>query len=332
MPGLTNRQRVQVIKNALTESNALAVLTSNPRQNPRQFTVSSAQGVFDLWVYIWTLTHGGGNARPTNEYRIQITGIQSPLRRNPNGPTLMVGYEPNLGCFAGFDIIKHSTFSSRSPSIQIPITTLNEALQNGFSFTVKGNEEIAIGIRNDQFLAYCLNAPMLHNQGSDPDTVELLQRAVSLKELNEIDYQSISPERRAIVKKVTTLSRASNFRKKVTNAYDRRCAVTRMQLNLIDAAHILPVGVRGSNDEVANGICLSPTYHRAYDTSLIYLDENYIMQINPTKLSRLGDDNVVGGLDRFSQNLGERIYLPTDANQWPSIDFIREANRIREIS
>ena len=29
-------------------------------------------------------------------------------------------------------------------------------------------------------------------------------------------------------------------------AYDQRCAVTRIQLRLVDAAHILPVGAEGS--------------------------------------------------------------------------------------
>lgn len=47
-----------------------------------------------------------------------------------------------------------------------------------------------------------------------------------------------------------------------------------MQLRLIDAAHILPVGAKDSNDEVNNGLCLALTYYRAYDRCLIYLDEN----------------------------------------------------------
>jgi putative restriction endonuclease len=55
-------------------------------------------------------------------------------------------------------------------------------------------------------------------------------------------------------------------------AYGNRCAVTRVQLRLVDAAHILPVGTTGSADHVRNGIALSPTYHRAFDAGLIYLD------------------------------------------------------------
>jgi len=54
-----------------------------------------------------------------------------------------------------------------------------------------------------------------------------------------------------------------------------------MQLRLVDAAHILPVHTEETIDDVRNGIALSPTYHRAFDGGLIYLDENYAMRINP---------------------------------------------------
>jgi len=59
----------------------------------------------------------------------------------------------------------------------------------------------------------------------------------------------------------------------VRNAFMPRCAVTRIQLRLVEAAHILPVGAPGSIDHVCNGLALSPTFHRAFDDALIYLDK-----------------------------------------------------------
>jgi putative restriction endonuclease len=93
---------------------------------------------------------------------------------NPDGWTVLIGIEPDTGCFAGFDLQRHYTFSTNSPSIQIPFTTLRQALQNGFSFVTKGNDEIAIGIRPDQFLAYCMNAKSLHRDGANATMVDLL--------------------------------------------------------------------------------------------------------------------------------------------------------------
>ena len=183
MPSLSPTQLVDTIITALDESEASSVLISSPRGNPRRFVIKSGHNSFELWVYIWTLTHGGGPKRPPNEYRIQITSIPTPLELNPVGPTVLIGYEPNIKCFAGFDLSKHRSFSKRSPSIQIPITILNQALQNGFSFTTKGNDEIAVGIRPDQFLAYCLNAELLHREGADIDMIGLLSKAASLEEI-----------------------------------------------------------------------------------------------------------------------------------------------------
>ncbi len=330
MPQLPTPILLKSITDAFAENNASAVLISAPRHNPRRYVVQAGENMFEMWVYIWTLTHGGGSARPQNEYRIQLTGITPPFILNPSGPTVMVGYEPNLGCFAGFDLSKHQTFSTRSPSIQIPITTLHQALQDGFSFITKGNEEIAIGIRPDQFLAYVLNAELLHAQGADAGMVGLLTRAAALEEIAPIEIEQIPVDRQRTVQKVARLSRDSSFRRKVLAAYEQRCAVTRMQLRLIDAAHILPVGVEGSNDAVANGLCLSPTYHRAYDQGLIYLEEDLIMKINPTKERELLQVGLAGGLEAFKTYLDRRIHLPQDRNQWPAVEFIRLANRFRQ--
>lgn len=104
-----------------------------------------------------------------------------------------------------------------------------------------------------------------------------------------------------------------------------------MQLRLIDAAHILPVGAEGRTDEVANGICLSPTYHRAFDRALIYLDTSLNMQINPTKERELITLGLDGGLNDFKAYLGKRIHLPPDRNQWPDTKFIYAANKFRRI-
>lgn len=214
MPALSPSEIVQAIIDGLDESDASSVLISPTRGHPRRFVVQFGRNMFELWVYIWTLTHGGGAARPKDEYRVQLTGVQPPLPLNPDGPTILIGYEPDTRCFAGFDLSKHRTFSVNSPSIQVPITTLHDALQNGFSFVTKGNNEIAIGIRPDQLLSYCLNAEILHRQGADTTMVDLLTKAASLEDIATEDIEQVSPERKRIIGEVSRLSRDSNFRKR----------------------------------------------------------------------------------------------------------------------
>lgn len=331
MPSLQPKQLVDSITDAFAESGAAASLISDIHEHPRRFYITSGQISFPLWVYIWTLTHGGGQARPKDEYRIQLTGVTPPLHINPDGPTVLIGYEPNLICFAGFDLAKHQTFSRKSPSIQININSLRTALRDGFAFTRKGNDEIAVAFRPDHILSYAMNAESLHKYGADAVTSELLAKASRFAQIREEELSALSKERQRMVATVSRLSRDNDFRRKVIVAYDRKCAVTGLQLKLIDAAHILPVGAEGSIDDVSNGICLSPTYHRAYDQGLIYLTEQMEMKINSAKERELIKLRLHGGLEIFKSSLDHQILLPADRRQWPSVDFIKRANTFREI-
>lgn len=256
MPALPPEVTVQAIEEAFTDSAASAVLVSEPRGNPKRFYVTSGEASFSVWIYVWTLTHGGGAVRPVDEYRIQLTSVTPPLSENPDGLTLLLGYEPDTKCFAGFDPGKHRTFSTQSPSIQININTLREAARDGFAFVRKSNDEIAVGFRPDNMLAYCSNYESLHKNGADVIVSNLLSRIGRLESVMDDELSKLTDDRRRIVTKLSHLVRCSNFRRKVTVAYDRKCCVTGMQLRLIDAAHVLPVGAKGSADDVFKTDCV----------------------------------------------------------------------------
>ena len=153
----------------------------------------------------------------------------------------------------------------------------------------------------------------------------MAQEPISPKEV-----EPLSTDRQHIISEVSRLSRDARFKRRILFAYGHRCAVTRVQLRLVDAAHILPVGAPGSTDVVRNGLALSPTYHRAYDAGLIFLDLDYNMRLNEGRLQMLRNLNLAEGIDSFRQSLG-RIFLPPDHNQHSSHDFITKANRFRQI-
>lgn len=330
MPALPSKQLVNATTDAFADSGAAARLISAGRQHPRKFAVTYGQTSFAVWVYLWTLTHGGGPRSP-DEFRIQLTSVSPPLPLNPDGPTLLLGYEPNTKCFAGFDLEKHKAFSTQSPSIQININTLRDALRDGFAFTRKGNDEIAVAFRPDNMLAYSLNAADLHQGGADEAVSTLLVKASRFEPITSDEIELLSKKRQRVVTTVSKLARESHFRRTITVAYDHRCCVTGLQLKLVDAAHILPVGAEGSVDRVTNGLCLSPTYHRAYDNGLIFLSEDREMLINPSKRTELVALGLGGGLDDLERHLGREILLPPDRNQWPDPTFIRAANQHRNL-
>lgn len=213
--------------------------------------------------------------------------------------------------------------------MQIDIAELRRAETEGLSFHRKSNDEIAVGVRPDMFMAYATNAVILHRYGRDSNVLRLLNQAVREAPQQQA-LEHLSAERQRIVTEVSRLSRAADFRHRVLFAYGNRCAVTRVQLRLVDAAHILPVGAPGSSDLVSNGIALSPTYHRAFDAGLIYLDEQHRMQLHDGRMHALARLDLVGGVEAFRAPLGQ-IFLPPDPQQRPNLDFVRRANRFRQI-
>ena len=335
MPAISPNIIVQELLNSLYSSggSGVAYVSDHVQAHPREFVFNYLGEPYSLWVYVWSLTHGGRSTLP-DEYRIQMTSVSSPLVLNPKGYTVLLGYYSDLNVFAGFDLEKHTVFTSGSPSVQIDLAALHSALQNGLSFVTKDNDEIAIGVRPDQFINYCINAKELHKYGAEVDLTEHLQAAITATQAGTIPNPP-SPirgkKRKKIVENVSRFSRDARFKKSVANAYEHRCAVTRAQLRLIDAAHILPVAAEDSNDDITNGFSLSPTYHRAYDNSLIYLDEDYVMRLNDLTLDELKASNLVGGLAMFTSVLNKTIHLPSDIKQRPNVDFIRLANKYRRI-
>lgn len=329
MPALEPERLTEAIANAIAESGFVGQLISSVRRNPRVFVVTGQNAPSRLTVYAWTLTFGGRPSLP-NEYRIQMTSVQSPLTMGTGGPTVLLGYEPTSNLFAGFDLQRHSTFTTGSPSVQIDIDALRRAETEGLSFYRKSNDEIAVGIRPDLFMAYAMNSQVLHRHGRDANVLRLLNEAVR-REPPQQQVDALSAERQRVVTEVSRLSREAGFRQRVLYAYGHRCAVTRVQLRLVEAAHILPVGAARSSDHVQNGIALSPTYHRAFDAGLIYLDEQHQMRFNEGRLHLLERMQLAGGVEEFRRPLGQ-IFLPPDPNQRPSLDFIRRANAFRQIS
>ncbi len=329
MPSVAPQILVDAVLDAISQSGEGGGLISAVREHPRRFAIDGPDGPVLLWVYAWTLTPGG---RPqlANEYRIQMTSVGSPLPLNPEGPTLLIGFEPVLGMFAGFDVGLHRTFAIGSPSVQIDIGSLRQALQDGLAFHRKSNDEIAVAIRPDQFMAYARNAEALHKSGRNFPTFRALSRVASFLPISEAELAALSTERRRLVRVVSRISRDANFTDQVLNAYGHRCAVTRAQLRLVDAAHILPVAAPDSPDHVVNGIALSPTYHRAFDSGLIYLEENHVMAINPRRVDLLSGLELAGGLDALRGSLG-KIHLPADRRQWPDARLVRRANSYRRI-
>lgn len=330
MPAYPTEKMISSILDAIAISGGTGIFVSlNSRSHPKIFGVSINGKNYTIAIYIWTLTHGGRTSLP-DEYRIQMTSVTSPLNTSQADFTVLMGYYPDQNIFAGFDIAAHTQFTTGSPSVQIAYSVLMDAIQDGLAFGTKNNQEISIGVRADQFLFYIENHVSLHKSGSATSNfVSLMNQSVA--SVAPVNIELVPENRRRIVTTVNVASRNARFARAVISAYDNRCAVTRLQLKLVDAAHILPVSAPNSYDVVPNGIALSPTFHRAFDNRLIYLDDELCLRLNNKAYSELRSQGLVNGFSLIGDYIGSNIYVPQDVAQRPDVDYILEANKYRRI-
>ncbi len=282
-------------------------------------------------VYVWNLTHGGGAARPADEYRIQVTGIDASAGFLLGGAekVLILGWWPEAEVFARFDFTKHGGPLGSSPSIQIREEALRLASIRGLATHDKGSGEIAVAFKPDFFPEYVRDLERLHAFGeSDQDRDALERVAEDPERVDPEDVAHVTPERQTVLVTVAKKLRDSSFKDRVLYAYGRCCAFCDLQLKLVDAAHILPVAGDGS-DETSNGLALCALHHRAFDRALVTLNEGYQILMNEQKVAELRSWGLDGGEDRFRDNLRAVIRVPPTASDRPATARIQEANRLR---
>jgi len=285
--------------------------------------VSSDQRSFDLRVYIWNCTHGGGN-RAVDEFRIQVTSAVPRIR--PEEVTVLLGWHEDTQVFAAWDIAAHNGQASSSPSAQIKVGTLRDARRNAFATQVKENEIVA-AFRPIFLADYALSSANLHKTGKAQRDMALLN---NLDTLTDDEIEEVADKtRRTIIRTIATKFRAANFRDNVLRAYGHKCAFCQVQLALLDAAHIIPVSAPNSTDEIVNGLALCKLHHFAYDSNLVSFDEAYRIQLSKRRLDELVAKGLDGGLSAFKSNIGTSLILPRNKAHHPKASYIEKSRLLR---
>ncbi len=291
------------------------------------------ENLIRLRIYIWNVTSGGPVAvRPSGEYRIQITGVHSPLEITPDAQTLLLGWSEDIGVFTAFDPYFHQSFRDRSsPSIQVRSQTLEAAALGGFGFQLKQvsrGVEVVVTFSPDMFIEYVLRQAELHRFLTESE-VETLQVAARGEEPPQEALEHVPTGRREVVTTVVRRSRERSFRVRVLGAYSHHCAVCHLQLELVQAAHIIPVEVPDSTDQTSNGLALCSLHHQAYDRSLLTVAEDYHIQVSEFKLRQLQEKGLLQGQDSLRAYVCNTIYLPTNDRDRPHPDYLRRGMEAR---
>ncbi len=111
------------------------------------------------------------------------------------------------------------------------------------------------------------------------------------------------------------------FRVLVTDAYNRRCAITgERTLPVLEAAHIRPYAEDGPH-RVSNGLLLRSDLHILFDRGYVTVTPEYRIEV-----SRRIKEEFANGRDYYAHH-GERLLvLPGDPHEQPGRDFLRWHN------
>jgi len=111
------------------------------------------------------------------------------------------------------------------------------------------------------------------------------------------------------------------FRVLVTDAYQRRCAITgERTLPVLEAAHIRPYSEEGPH-RVTNGLLLRSDLHILFDKGYLTVRPDYTVEV-----SRRIHEEFSNGRDYYAHHGKPLIVLPTEALEQPSREFLRWHN------
>ena len=141
-----------------------------------------------------------------------------------------------------------------------------------------------------------------------------------IEKINKADFIPISTRKLISVPEKQKKARNASFRKKILTNYNYRCAVSSERIlspsghyNL-DAAHIIPVEV-GGTDDPRNGLLLSKDLHWAFDKGLFGIDENGKVILSDLAIECNHDESLLA----INASIAN---FPADANSRPHPDAL----------
>lgn len=112
------------------------------------------------------------------------------------------------------------------------------------------------------------------------------------------------------------------FRSKVLNAYEKRCAVCQLQkAPLLDAAHITPDSDVDGLPVITNGLALCKIHHAAYDENILGFSPDYMIHVNPKVMIEVDGPMLKYGLQQMDRR---KLWLPTRRADQPDQDRLAE--------
>ncbi len=297
-------------------------------KNPYLFNINKKP----VYILIKNLHDSGKGRGNRNECRIQIQKSSNLLpAKNSGKPLLIFGYSD-----------KHNTLTAWNPFMYLPringkkvvslysrFSLQEKTIKQGIAEYVDKRGQRIISFKPEYLGLYLENFQSMH-QSDEKALLKLIQKSEEVDETEEQEAKfSIESQKFTVTHK--KFKRDISFRRIIYEAYNHRCAICGIQLELVEAAHIVPHADEKGNDDPQNGVCLCSLHHTAYDKGLIYFDEQYKVLLNEAKMDYLQKIKKDGGFLKFTKLQEEKLFLPTSKVFYPSKEYIKVANKIRGI-
>jgi len=279
--------------------------------------------------------HASGKNRPNaDECRIQVSksdGFRSAL--NSKTDVLVLGYYVDDNVFTAWDPVRMRPRYNQKETISLysRFRIQNEAQNNGIALYIDNDPEQpqhVITFKPDYLGLYLENFKTIHGLNLD-ELKTLVEASDSMPESDS--EQPIKVGERVYVVNHGRAHRDHRFRRDVNEAYNFKCAMCGIGLNLVEAAHIIPHAHNDGTDDISNGVCLCTLHHKAYDNGLIYFDVDFKIKINKSKIKYLTKINRDSGFCTLHDLTFKELLLPMSISLKPAGENINTANKIRGI-
>lgn len=295
--------------------------------NPYRFSINKKT----YYVFIKNIHESGEGRDNQDECRIQVAkSINFNEALNSENIVIVLGYFADEKIFTAWNPFKMKDRFNTKDNISIysRFSIQKEAVKKKIAVYIDNNGDSAISFRPDYLGLYLDNIKNMHLYQEE----ELRSLALESDVLNAKNQNGNFISNNINVKiQHERISRDPQFRKNIYDAYFYKCAMCGMQLELIEAAHIVPYSHELGNDETSNGVCLCALHHTAYDRSLIYFDEKLKILINEEKVKYLEKVGLDSGMRKFEKLAFEELQIPKNHTLRPNIKNIKIANQIRGI-
>lgn len=326
MPFLSTGELLQAVIDACRHRTEAILFVQG--HNPFSFSIDGRE----VTLFVANVSHA--RRSDPDEFRIQCPGDlpdELAARRATGDLVCILGYNADTDTFSAWDperFVQRSRLTQRF-SLYTRFSIHQRARADGFSVYRDASHQNVLSFRSEFMVSYVGNADVMH-QATDR-ALQNLVRAHRDTRSGVASRKLVSVAKRRIAVTHNQYARNPQFRENVREVYENRCAMCGVQLELIEAAHLIPHNHPKGLDIVSNGIALCTLHHRSLDTGLIYLDVNYNILINPVRRKYLVRMQRIDGFLQFRRQLSDTIALPHDPSDYPLRENIELGNQLRGI-